>query len=199
MPEKSTLCRIHDAAMAEFSEKGFRSASLRNIVKKAGVTTGALYGYFDSKEALFDSLVAPQYTYFMHEFSVQIGNFAKLPAQRMQYAENACMSWITNFVYDHQDIFHLLLTGAEGTKYEHMVRDLVELETQTAHEFAENLRKSGIPVQPVDPILENMLISGLISSFFTLLLREIPKEQSLQYAKQLEAFYAAGWQKLLGY
>ena len=48
----STLERIHAAAQAEFLEKGYQGASLRNIVKTAGVTTGALYGYYDSKEAL---------------------------------------------------------------------------------------------------------------------------------------------------
>lgn len=47
--EKTTLELIHNAAKAEFMEKGFREASLRNIAKSAGVTTGALYGYYGSK------------------------------------------------------------------------------------------------------------------------------------------------------
>ena len=37
--EQTTLDSIHSAAMQEFLEKGFRTASLRNIVKMAGVTT----------------------------------------------------------------------------------------------------------------------------------------------------------------
>ena len=37
--ETTTLRLIHSAAMQEFLEKDFQSASLRNIVKKAGVTT----------------------------------------------------------------------------------------------------------------------------------------------------------------
>ncbi len=53
MEEKSTatLEKIQQAAMEEFAEKGFLGASLRQIVKHAGVTTGAFYGYFSSKEA----------------------------------------------------------------------------------------------------------------------------------------------------
>lgn len=44
--EKTTLNLIQRAARQEFLEKGFRSASLRNIARAAGVTTGALYGYY---------------------------------------------------------------------------------------------------------------------------------------------------------
>ena len=49
--EMTTLARIHAAAKEEFLQKGFQKASLRNIVKQAGVTTGAFYGYYESKEA----------------------------------------------------------------------------------------------------------------------------------------------------
>ena len=51
MEESNTLQKILEAGKAEFLEKGFKSASLRNIVKTAGVTTGAFYGYFSGKEA----------------------------------------------------------------------------------------------------------------------------------------------------
>ena len=60
--EKTTLELIHDAAKAEFMEKGFREASLRNIAKSAGVTTGALYGYYGSKEELFKSHILQLFT-----------------------------------------------------------------------------------------------------------------------------------------
>lgn len=61
MEERSTatLEKIQQAALAEFLDKGFLGASLRQIVKNAGVTTGAFYGYFSSKEALFNSIVEP--------------------------------------------------------------------------------------------------------------------------------------------
>lgn len=60
--EQTTLDLIHSAAMQEFLEKGFKSASLRNIVKTAGVTTGAFYGYYRSKEELFSALVCVRTT-----------------------------------------------------------------------------------------------------------------------------------------
>ena len=44
----STIDNILNSAKAEFLEKGFKDASLRNIAKQAGVTTGAIYGYFNT-------------------------------------------------------------------------------------------------------------------------------------------------------
>ena len=63
--EQTTLHQIFLAAMQEFLEKGFKSASLRNIVKTAGVTTGAFYGYYDSKEKLFEALVGEHYNFLL--------------------------------------------------------------------------------------------------------------------------------------
>lgn len=39
-------------------EKGFQAAFLRNIIKTAGVTTGAFYVYYNRKEELFSAVVA---------------------------------------------------------------------------------------------------------------------------------------------
>ena len=42
----TTIDRILECSKKEFLEKGFKNASLRVIAKEAGVTTGAIYGYF---------------------------------------------------------------------------------------------------------------------------------------------------------
>ena len=55
--EKETVRKLSDSAKKEFMEKGFMKASLRNICKNAGVTTGALYFFFKDKDALFVSLI----------------------------------------------------------------------------------------------------------------------------------------------
>ena len=74
----STLEKIHIAAKKEFMEKGFQLASLRNIVKTAGVTTGAFYGYYKSKEELLDALVGEQVEYIFNLYDTTLSNFNKL-------------------------------------------------------------------------------------------------------------------------
>lgn len=45
--------RILDAAIGCFAARGYASTSNREIAERAGVTSGLLYHYFDSKAALF--------------------------------------------------------------------------------------------------------------------------------------------------
>ena len=45
------------AALDEFYENGFAAARMEDIARRAGFSKGALYLYFDSKEALFEAVV----------------------------------------------------------------------------------------------------------------------------------------------
>ncbi|QDQ28172.1 TetR/AcrR family transcriptional regulator [Chitinimonas arctica] len=48
---------IIEAALALFVEKGFAAARLDDVAKRAGVTKGTLYLYFENKEELFKAVV----------------------------------------------------------------------------------------------------------------------------------------------
>ncbi|MGN0690476.1 MAG: TetR family transcriptional regulator [Oscillospiraceae bacterium] len=50
---------IISAATDEFYEFGYEKASLRHICGRAGVTTGAVYCFFDSKEDLLSNVMVP--------------------------------------------------------------------------------------------------------------------------------------------
>ena len=53
-----TVTAILEAGKKEFLTYGYEKASLRRIAKEASVTTGAIYGYFPGKKALFDALTS---------------------------------------------------------------------------------------------------------------------------------------------
>jgi len=48
---------ILDAALAVFAEKGYAATRMDDIAQRAGVTKGTIYLYFQSKDAVFRSLV----------------------------------------------------------------------------------------------------------------------------------------------
>ena len=57
-PEVDTRQRIIDAAASVFREKGFTGTRVVDIARRAGYTSGALYGYFDSRAELLAEAVA---------------------------------------------------------------------------------------------------------------------------------------------
>ena len=54
---------ILDAAAAVFEERGFNGASLSDILARAGVTKGALYFHFTSKEELAKAIIEEQWNW----------------------------------------------------------------------------------------------------------------------------------------
>ena len=119
----STLEKILAAAKAEFLEKGYQSASLRNIVKSAGVTTGAFYGYYSSKEALFAALVDEPYRFVLRTYRAAVSQFEQPQPQtqvlRMGDAGKDCMQALLLYMDARRDAFHLILECADGTPYSH--------------------------------------------------------------------------------
>lgn len=55
---EATRRKLLDAAEQVFADLGWEAASIVKITEAAGVAQGTFYRYFDSKQALFDELVA---------------------------------------------------------------------------------------------------------------------------------------------
>lgn len=204
MEEKSngTLEKIHEAAMAEFLDKGFQGASLRQIVKNAGVTTGAFYGYFSSKEALFASIVEPHAAALMGRFMEAQTSFSELPEQEqpehMGLESSQCVNWMVDYICDHREPVKLLLCKAEGTSYEHFVHNMVEVEAEYTLRYMDVLRRLGREVPELSQSLCHIIASGMFNGLFEIVVHDMPKEQALRDVEQFRTFYTGGWLKLMG-
>ena len=204
MEEKSpdTLERIQQAALEEFSEKGFLGASLRQIVKNAGVTTGAFYGYFSSKEALFASLVEPHAAALMGRFMEAQTGFAELPEEEqpahMGEASGDYVDWMVDYICEHREPVKLLLCRAEGTSYEHFIHNMVEVEVESTLRYMEVLRRLGKDIPPLNRSLCHIIASGMFNGLFEIVIHDMPREQAFQDVTQFRTFYTAGWLELMG-
>jgi AcrR family transcriptional regulator len=57
-PADSTRQRLLDAATEVFLEKGYDGTRVAEVARRAGLTTGAIYGNFDSKAELLTAALA---------------------------------------------------------------------------------------------------------------------------------------------
>ena len=203
MEESSPLTKqkIQAAALAEFLDKGFLGASLRQIVKNAGVTTGAFYGYFSSKEALFASIVEPHAAALMGRFMEAQTSFAELPETEqpghMGQESADYVHWMVDYICQNHEPVKLLLTKAEGTSYEHFVHNMVEVEVEYTLRYMEVLRRLGQNVPELSRSLCHIIASGMFNGMFEIVVHDMPREQAMRDVDQFRAFYTSGWLALM--
>ena len=109
-------------ARAEFLEKGYQKASLRSICKNAGVTTGALYFFFQDKVDLFAAIVQPTIervreiaTQHVKQELMVLQNFPIADEDNIHDDYNATEQ-ILHMLYQNYDICQLILTKSQGSR-----------------------------------------------------------------------------------
>ena len=200
--ESTTLKNILSAGKAEFLEKDFNSASLRNIVKTAGVTTGAFYGYFFGKETLFAPLFEEHAKAIMNIFMSAQEAFEELSDEEkinhMGVESRTSLNEIVDYIYEHFDEFKLIICKSEGTSYENFIHNMVEIEVEETYQFIDALRSQGKDVPNIEKAVCHMIVSGMFSGIFELIEHDMKKENAKKYVSEFQDFYIAGWSKILG-
>ena len=123
----TTIDKILECAKKEFLEKGFKNASLRVIAKEAGVTTGAIYGYFKDKNAIFNALVESTIKdlYLLIDELEDI-EFSELTKEKLlSISQKEHLRYI-DYVYSHFDECKLLLCCSAGSNKENYLKELIE-------------------------------------------------------------------------
>ncbi len=192
--------KILKSAKEEFLQKGFANASLREICRKAGVTTGALYKRFSGKEELFAAVLKPTINDIqVLKQSVERNNYQHLERQEMQLvwnmSEETHKGWI-EFLYARYDGFKLLLCCSEGSSYSTFLNDFVMENTKHTMSFIEKAFSSGLTKNQVDQDELHILLTAYWSTLFETIVHDFPKEKALHHCAIITKFF--NWQAVLG-
>lgn len=131
--DRSTQEKILHFGKQEFLQRGFQNASLRNIASAAGLTTGAIYAYFKDKNALFEAIVSPvcaQVEAMFTLLSASYYNADGVVGEITLESNVAEMKQVYRFIYDHFDVFKMLVVGAEGSSKANYVHTIVDYEVE---------------------------------------------------------------------
>jgi AcrR family transcriptional regulator len=199
---EQTRLRILASAKKDFLENGFSGASLRTIAKNAGVTTGALYGYFSDKDALFDALVGEHVAFFHRIFREAQMAFREMDSRsqidEMHKHSEKTLIYLTEYMYGHFDAFRLVICGASGSRFENWLEPLISIEEESTALFIKSLKKAGYPVKDISKELIHILCSGFFHGIMETIAHRMNKPQAMTHIAHLREFSAAGWNALLG-
>lgn len=197
---EETQRNILETAKTHFLSDGLTGASLRNIVKDAGLTTGAFYKYYPTKEALFDALTNPYLEHIYEIYDQVVAEFEKLSAddqtKNMASISDEGMEQMLDYVYDHYDNFKLLLKCGDSGKYEDFIHGMVDREIKSSHRYLEKMKEEGVEVPVVNDSLMHMIYTGFFSSIFQIIEHDIDRITAKENIKQLKQFNIGGWERL---
>lgn len=193
---KETKERLIESAFAEFTEKGYTKASLRKICADAGVTTGALYFFFKDKEDLFAAIV--EYP-FDELKKLLLGHFTaekEIPLSEMYKHidgdHDELSAALIHHLYANYDAFLLLLTKAQGSRFESCVDEMVEM-TETAYRAVSESMARQLPNKRVNTYMLHWLSHMIIDAFVHLLTHEPNEKKAVGIMSRFMNFLVSGW------
>lgn len=197
---EDTEKNILNTARKRFLKDGFSGASLRNIVKDAGLTTGAFYKYYPTKEALFDALTDPYIEHIYQIYDRVVEDFEKLSAKEqtsnMSDTSGDGMDQMIDYIYEHYDNFRLLLKCGDSGKFETFIHNMVDREMRSSLEYVKKMKEDGIEIPIVGESLMHMIYTGFFSSIFQIIEHDIDKETAKRNVHKLREFNTGGWERL---
>ena len=197
---EDTEKNILNTARKHFLKDGFSGASLRNIVKDAGLTTGAFYKYYPTKEALFDALTDPYIEHIYQIYDRVVEDFEKLSAKEqtsnMSDTSGDGMDQMIDYIYEHYDNFRLLLKCGDSGKFETFIHNMVDREMRSSLEYVKKMKEDGIEIPIVGESLMHMIYTRFFSSIFQIIEHDIDKETAKRNVHKLREFNTGGWERL---
>lgn len=161
------------AARREFVKAGLLKARIEDITHACGLSKGAFYLHFESKEALFREVVSQLELHFealrtSREQAYRALINRGLPARRQAAGFIAQLRDIDaredrrllELLWDWRDVIDVLLRGTQGTEFEGVMWALLDREAARVGGECRELRKAGLIRDDVPDEMVGMMILG---------------------------------------
>ncbi len=194
--------RILRCAKAEFLDKGYTDASLRNIAAAAETSTNSIYVRFKDKEGLFSAIVEPALSVMLERFLKIQEDFCRMDGAAQskhmaEYADGGTLE-LVNYMYDHLDEFRLLLDASYGTRFHNFVDELVRIEVEYTYRYME---ATGFPAHLSDTVTEKLLhivTTSRFESIFEVIRHGMSREEAAKYIDLLSHYHRTAFFAVFG-
>ena len=198
-----THTQILDCGKKHFIENGFEKASLRDICKDAGVTTGAFYRHFNDKNELFEAIVSPVANKIIDNFF----KYEKISINGIRTKQNEKVAEVhvdgtietAMFLFDNKEIYALIIYGSFGSSYENFLEKLTEMEDNTRIKMQESYSEEDDSREHISNKGFHIINHSHFLALTEAVLHSENKEELIDNAKLVSRFFSGGWKTVRGY
>lgn len=151
---------ILDAGISEFAEKGLKNASMNSIAKRAGISVGVLYKYYENKDDFFLACLRKS-------LSILEKTIAAITASEdkpINYARHLIHA-VQHYSRENADcvrMYHEITSSGTRELAEELARHIEGLTSRTYTEIIDRARKSGDVRKDLDPAMFAMFMDNLL-------------------------------------
>ena len=194
--------RILRCAKAEFLDKGYTDASLRNIAAAAETSTNSIYVRFKDKEGLFSAIVEPALSVMLERFLKIQEDFCRMDGAAQskhmaEYADGGTLE-LVNYMYDHLDEFRLLLDASYGTRFHNFVDELVRIEVEYTYKYMETVGYAARLGGAMPEKLLHIVTTSRFESIFEVIRHGMSREEAAEYIELLSRYHRTGFMAIFG-
>lgn len=195
--DNETRENLIKSAKSEFLEKGYAKASLRSICANAGVTTGALYFFFEDKEDIFGAIVEKPLTELLGIVNAHFSQDESYLDEHENYSHvhgghDEFAQILIHHLYTNYDAFILLLTKSEGTCYHGAADRIVSLAELHSHRVISRLTDN-MEGMKVNDYIVHWLTHIMIDSFIHLLIHEKDEKKAISHMSRIMDYIIKGY------
>lgn len=192
--------RILACAKAEFLEKGYTKASLRTIAAAANTSTNSIYVRFKDKAGLFAAIVEPVLDEMLALFVKIQEDFhhkdSSVQAEEMvAYSANGG-EILVDYIYDHEDVFRLLLDASAGTRFARFFDEMVRIETDYTYKYMEATGCPKVGDDATTQMVLHMVLTAHIETMFEVVRHGMNREEAKKYVALLGRYHHTGFEAL---
>jgi len=199
------------AARAEFARRGLRGARIEDITAASGLSKGAFYLHFESKEALFGGVVRgfmetvagleEKRERAMQQFIEKHGELSQrdVELRTPRYQElielDTCSDLDTlEAMWTYRDVVGVLVRGSQGTAFEGTIWELADGEVNRVRENFERYQGHGVCRADIPGELFGSLIVGTYLLLAVRMSRLEEKPDLREWARSLHTLVHEGSQ-----
>jgi len=162
LDKETRRAEIVDAATHVFAAKGYRVASISDIIERAGVARGTFYLYFQSKEEVFNAALDRFHELFRAMAEKETSRSYKNPLSLEARLRESLLEWL-RFLLDHRKLTKIVFRQAAAVDPDYEEKYLEIVKAMQAHSarairFLQTIR---LLRADVDPQFLNALFHGV--------------------------------------
>ena len=113
-------------------------------------------------------------------------------AEMGQYTARHQMD-LLDYIYDHFDVFRLLLDGAHGTRFACFLDELVDIEVEYTYQYMEVIGCESVKSGQLTEEFIHIIVTAYFNGMFEVVRHNMDRAAARRYVKMLNDYHMAGF------